>query len=1501
MSKGNLEPAATTRAPLLLRCGKFNNFMQWRREQQTILTAEFGYQANVLKTNAAYVPAELVPADYTPGGEGPAMSAANIQLLRVDAEKARRKEIVLLKQNLPKMYAKLLLAISVESMEEIRNHASFEATDLLQDANALWRIIETHLTAVHGGEAGRKALDTHKLKCDFAELKMKKHTLADFKTLYTESLLTLLAAGVAKPTEAEQAIDFIGRLDKSRYGAMQDSLMNATIMGHPYPETLHAAWRIASDWIGAESVSKSDGETTAVFTAGRHESQDRSHEGPASKKPQTKRGGGTKVNKDKKVSFAAKDVNNEKKVESAYVERRTCRFCMKQGHIWKNCPDREGSQSSTMVASNRLDEGADEDEDDEDDVYEATFAGTLCMAGRGGEAFFQDWEVLLDTGAGQSVFKCRELLEDLKPITPWSLGGVVAGSQLTKVAENGKFLEYGRVGYCGGAVANILSAGEMESRGFAVMKAGDVYQLRGAGRTLQFVRKLHPLTRKKLNFYVCDARPYFIKEEACMVSVEDNMRRYTSREVKQAKDARELIGRLGHPSSKGMIDMIRAGIANCTVTVQDVRNADAIFGANVHALRGNTRKLASVAAKAILAPRVTQVEQVLCVDIMFIKQLSFLIGVLCPLNLTLVQHIKDRSTATIMGVLRSMMGTCKSRDFDVRTIRTDGEGGVAKCAVELGKLGVTVDVAGPGQHVAVVERKIQSVKAKVRMYDSGLPFVMCKTLLIYCVFFCVSRINLHPSRTATDATSSMEQFTGRKLDAKLDLRVNFGEYVQATVAETDNSMKARTQGCIACLPTGSLTGSVKMFCLGSKRIVTRDQFKVLPMPSYVIDYLTELATNEGITRGADFAGGAEEIEKDDFGADETLKHVSAEQATMRKIDANVQERPNVQEAAEISPSMETAGHEEAIERGAQSETTEQEDNVDRRAHSTPLGAEDVREKPPVEPARRSGRERSIPAHLEKDYVFNVSVRAAMRSRREEAEPVIRSELQQMVDKKVWHGVHRGSLSWEQKGSIIRSSMFLKDKFLASGAFDKFKARLVAGGDGQDKSLYESLSSPTVSTSSVLTVAAIAAHEGRHVMVSDIGGAFLNADMAPTGVKVHMKLDRLMTKLLVDIDPIFEKFVEDDGTSVVQLDKALYGCVEAANLWYNHLRATLVAYGMEENSYDPCVFNKLVGGVQLSIMVHVDDLMSTCKEEQHLGDLLAFLRKTYKEVKSANGPRVDYVGLTFDFAEGGTVSVTMAAAVEAVLKECGVTQQRATPATEELFHIREVTKATAAEAKWFHSNVAKMLYLAKRVRPECLTAVAFLSTRVHECDVDDISKLQRLLGYLLGTRERGIRLTIGNRIEVRIFIDAAYGVHLASGKSHTGCVMVIGEGGPVYAKSGKQKIVTKSSTEAELVAMSDSASEGIHMRNFLLGQGHGLGPVTIYQDNMSCLALIQRGRPGSERSRHINIRHFWLKERADEGDVRYEHLATERMFANMLTKPVQGRQFITEREGLTNWK
>ena len=508
----------------------------------------------------------------------------------------------------------------------------------------------------------------------------------------------------------------------------------------------------------------------------------------------------------------------------------------------------------------------------------------------------------------------------------------------------------------------------------------------------------------------------------------------------------------------------------------------------------------------------------------------------------------------------------------------------------------------------------------------------------------------------------------------------------------------------------------------------------------------------------------------------------------------------------------------------------------------------------------------------------------------------------MVKKRVFHGVLAAELGSVARRRVIRSSMFLKDKRLASGGEDKFKARLVADGSKQDKNLYDTLSSPTGSTTSILITAGIAAMEARKVMACDIGGAYLNADMAPTGVVVHMRLDAIMTRMLVEIDPDFAQFVEKNGTSVVALDKALYGCVESANLWYMHLRGTLAAYGMIENEYDACVFNMNdKTGKQLTVVVYVDDLFCSCENQATLTELLDHLREVYKEVKCKQGDKLDYIGMTFDFRRQGGVSVTMKECVDDLLKGCGEVSSRATPATDSLFDVRETVKATEEEKVWFHSNVAKMLYLAKRIRPECLVAVSFLSTRVHECDHDDLAKLKRLLGYVQATRERGDHIKIGGAVRVRCFIDASYGVHTVSGKSHSGCAVIIGERGPVYAKSGKQKIVTKSSTEAELVALSDCVGQGILLRNFLVKQGYKMGPVVVYQDNMSTLALVRRGRPGSERSRHINIRYFWLKEKVSDGEIELQHIRTKEMCANLLTKPVQGQQFVKELEDLTGWE
>ena len=152
-------------------------------------------------------------------------------------------------------------------------------------------------------------------------------------------------------------------------------------------------------------------------------------------------------------------------------------------------------------------------------------------------------------------------------------------------------------------------------------------------------------------------------------------------------------------------------------------------------------------------------------------------------------------------------------------------------------------------------------------------------------------------------------------------------------------------------------------------------------------------------------------------------------------------------------------------------------------------------------------------------------------------------------------------------------MFLKDKYTPEGKFDKLKSRLVAGGHLQDREIYDNGSSPTVSTTSVFIIASIAAKENRSLATIDFPGAFLNSDMPLEGSHtVFMRLNKYLTDVLISIDKSYMKYVNDKGTCIVKLKKALYGCVESAKLWYDKISHDLSVLGYTANAYDMCVFN-----------------------------------------------------------------------------------------------------------------------------------------------------------------------------------------------------------------------------------------------------------------------------------------------------------------------------------------
>ena len=137
------------------------------------------------------------------------------------------------------------------------------------------------------------------------------------------------------------------------------------------------------------------------------------------------------------------------------------------------------------------------------------------------------------------------------------------------------------------------------------------------------------------------------------------------------------------------------------------------------------------------------------------------------------------------------------------------------------------------------------------------------------------------------------------------------------------------------------------------------------------------------------------------------------------------------------------------------------------------------------------------------------------------------------------------------------------------------------------------------------------------------------------------------------------------------------------------------------------------------------------------------------------------------------------------------------------------------------------------------------------------------------------------------------------KSHTGAAMFMGKGA-IYSSSSKQKINTKSSTEAELVAVNDILGQVLWTKYFLEAQGYAVADSKIYQDNMSAMLLERNGRSSSGKAtRHINIRYFFVQDRIQSGEISLEHCPTADMTGDFNTKPLQGSPFIKFRKAILN--
>ena len=534
----------------------------------------------------------------------------------------------------------------------------------------------------------------------------------------------------------------------------------------------------------------------------------------------------------------------------------------------------------------------------------------------------------------------------------------------------------------------------------------------------------------------------------------------------------------------------------------------------------------------------------------------------------------------------------------------------------------------------------------------------------------------------------------------------------------------------------------------------------------------------------------------------------------------------------------------------------------------------------------------------------MSAQKGIKKYKKEAEQMLIAEFQQLLEYKTFHGVRATDLTFEQKQKAGNMINLIEEKINRGHTPENpvLKGRSCFNGKVQ-RGLYtkEQTASPTVSQDAFFLTCLIDAVEGRSKAITDVKGAYLNAKMNEV---VIMKIIGPEVDLFCQLDSSLRKFVvKEKGRKVLytQLDKALYGCVQSALLWYELYSTTLLEMGFKINPYDLCVANANIDGKQCTICWYVDDNKISHKDPKVVEEVIKKIELKFGKMSKTTGDEHDFLGMHIKYKKK-KVEISMKKHILKALDEFmeDVTRNATTPANSHLFTIRESPKLDEKRADNFHSVVALLLFISKRCRLDIQTAVAFLTTRVSEPNEDDWKKLRRVLQYLRGTIDLKLTLGADNILKSKTWVDVSYGVH-EDCRSHTGGAMSWGWG-VLLTKCQKQKLNTKSSTEGEIVGVSDYLPNVIWTRMFLAEQGYILEENIVYQDNMSSMKIVMNGKRSSgQKTKHMSNRYFWIKDRLSSEGITIKYCPTEKMVADFFTKPLLGSLFRKFRDVILGYK
>lgn len=520
--------------------------------------------------------------------------------------------------------------------------------------------------------------------------------------------------------------------------------------------------------------------------------------------------------------------------------------------------------------------------------------------------------------------------------------------------------------------------------------------------------------------------------------------------------------------------------------------------------------------------------------------------------------------------------------------------------------------------------------------------------------------------------------------------------------------------------------------------------------------------------------------------------------------------------------------------------------------------------------------RMRPAYNQLAFAFTVSdpmtVRQAMDSEHSHSWNVaMKSEFDSLQKNKTWQLVEL-----PEGKSPVHCKWVFRSKRDIHGNVIRYKARLVAKGFTQIEGIdYHDTFSPVVRYSSIRFLMAIAAKFDLEIRQLDVETAFLHGELEE---------EIFMTQP--------ENF--EDGTNrYCKLLKSLYGLKQSSRVWNNTLNKKLIEFGLKRSMADQCIYFYVTDSKILIVAIYVDDILVFSNDVQAEQSLVNELNERFNMKDLGHVSSVLGIRVTRD-RKAGVISLDQMQYIADVLKrfnmdECKSASAPMDPNQKIAPKQIPTTEEEKVEMKRipYRQAVGALLFCSQITRPDINFVVNMLSRYNENPEGAHWTVVKRVFRYLKGTIDRKITYTKENTL-LEGFCDADWGSDELTRKSTSGYVFTL-QGGAVSWCTKRQKTIALSTTEAEFQSMVAAIQEAIWLKRlekeiFV----NSTKELILHCDNKGAIQLANNNSY-SAKTKHIDIKEKFVKEKIENGQIKLEYLKTNEMPADILTKSVSGNK------------